>query len=72
MHLMIWWLILPGICGVSSSSSHSSVSTEEEQIPKLASVNRVRAKVDYIPGTGDDLEALTLKVISLLPTQIPM
>lgn len=42
------------------------MSTEEELISKLAYVNQVRAKVDYIPSPGDDLETLTLKVISLL------
>lgn len=42
------------------------MSTEEELIPKLAYVNQVRAKVDYIPSPGDDLETLTLKVIFLL------
>lgn len=53
--------IASGACGVSSSSSHSSMSTEEELISKLAYVNQVRAKVDYIPSPGDDLETLTLK-----------
>jgi len=38
------------------------MSTEEEPGLKLPYINRVRSKVDYIPSSSDDRDALTLKV----------